>query len=320
MYVLLFLFISIFSFASASDSDSQIAHYIGGEEATNLDMFSAAGITSTKPINQQFSSDDSYNLGISNKIYSFSITGSINLNSDKGLVRIILIDSNQKEYLVYEAYPLLVNDNNFRIVDFCEESCSLNGVNPSSLKIQIVDATLTLESVGYSGSMSDLDSEVQSVGVDQYNQQKKIAQDTFKSQKINSQMPTEGRRWIAGPTSISRLSYSEKKKLFYKPDGTPLDDLPNLQGFEYYKGGIFDIDPEPGASIIQSASNYPASWDYRNWHGKNVITPVKDQGSCASCWAYGALASVEALANVYYNQQLNLDISEQDSFAHSFSF
>jgi len=46
-----------------------------------------------------------------------------------------------------------------------------------------------------------------------------------------------------------------------------------------------------------------------NWKTAGGVTPVKDQGSCGSCWAYASAAELEAMIKIYYGQTLNL--SEQ---------
>jgi len=56
---------------------------------------------------------------------------------------------------------------------------------------------------------------------------------------------------------------------------------------------------------------YPDELDYRNFQGQNWMTSVKNQGNCGSCWAFATVGIVESFLNLYYNQHLDLDLSEQ---------
>jgi len=57
----------------------------------------------------------------------------------------------------------------------------------------------------------------------------------------------------------------------------------------------------------------PASLDWRNYYGKDWITPIKDQGQCGSCWAFGTIAAYEADAKIASNNpDYNPNIAEQD--------
>lgn len=38
-----------------------------------------------------------------------------------------------------------------------------------------------------------------------------------------------------------------------------------------------------------------------NWAQKNVLPPVKNQGSCGSCWAFSAVAVLESTNFIYNN-------------------
>ena len=55
------------------------------------------------------------------------------------------------------------------------------------------------------------------------------------------------------------------------------------------------------------SSSLPDSVD---WRSKGIVSPIKNQGHCGSCWAFSAVSSVESAAALKHN---NLEqLSEQN--------
>jgi len=117
--------------------------------------------------------------------------------------------------------------------------------------------------------------------------------------RINMQIQLQGLEWAAGETSLAYLSHEEKKQRL---------------------GAIIPLyeDPEKFA-YIQEKGGLPNSIDWRSIEGKNYMTTVKNQGSCGSCWAFGACGVVEIMYNIekgFYSTQLiaNTKTNQFDSY------
>jgi|GEM_PF-3940723 len=264
-----------------------------------------------KKINFDISGEfsDNFPLNTNDPIYYFSVDGDIELKTKKSFLKIVLTDKNNKEYLVYETYPLIADGSSFSFSDSCEETCILDGVYPVSYKVEGYKTTYKIKKTSVIDKFELLSSTVKTYGIPYEQKRLKEEKEKLKIQKLNEEIKKKGGGWVAGETSVSRLSYEEKKKLVGIKSG-PFK-IPNFGGLEYYKSGVFEFPSEKEIKQSVTASSFVSSFDYRNWHGVNWIPPVKDQGGCASCWAFSSLGIVESGINLYYNQRLNIDLSEQ---------
>lgn len=234
------------------------------------------------------------------KIYGLAVTAEIQLESEESLVRLLLVDNNFQEHLIYEGYALLEDELSWSIDELCEETAVLEGIKAHSVKIEIQNATLQLNNLVFSTQLDP------SVKINQVKREKKQAQNEEKINKINKNLRAKGKKWVAGYTSVAELTYEEKKQLFGQ------STFP--AGFEYYAGGVISAsssDSEEPSLKSATASPYVNEFDWRNRHGKNWISPIADQGLCGSCWAFAAAGATEAMVNLYFNQQINLNLSEQ---------
>jgi len=235
-----------------------------------------------------------------NSITGLAVSAVITLdNEETSEVRIILVDKNYEEYLVYEAHSLL-ESGSFTVDQLCEETCILENVRVGSLRIEVTDATVELQSLTCTRSIG------QGVDIEKEKRDKKLAQNDDKINRINQRLKEKGRSWIAGPTEVGEMTYAEKKSLFGQ------STFP--AGFEFYAGGVITTGDDTESIGLKSAtaSQYVDDWDWRNRHGRNWISPVANQSSCGSCWAFAAAGATEAMVNLFFNQLLNLNLSEQE--------
>ncbi len=101
--------------------------------------------------------------------------------------------------------------------------------------------------------------------------------DDAELEAIRAAIEAAGADWQAGHTSVSALPPEERAALT----------------------GAFPPSPGPDDPIVEAEEGrgLPSSFDWRD-HNGNWMTPIRDQGSCGSCWAFAGVAMMEARYNI----------------------
>lgn len=270
--------------------------------------------------NTILSNDTSISLNYNRPISGLAISGKTILDKDKNaIVRIILIDNNSTEYLVFEDFCMFPNEYEHVFTNFAIETAVLENIIPIEVKIFINKARLELSqivAVPEEKKISPQELKLKRGNI-------LTAQEEYLIDRWNRLNRETKQYWVAGKTSISSLPYADKKNIFGATDNCFLSD-----GLEYYAGGFFFVKNHTSDSsnisqqdweIRDATPTYVESFDWRNRHGKNWMTSVKNQidpyndtTGNGGCWAFGSLSALEVHANLYYNQLLDLDLSEQE--------
>lgn len=110
---------------------------------------------------------------------------------------------------------------------------------------------------------------------------------------VKNAIKAKAAKWVAEETSVSKLSPEEKKmRVGLKTKVREEEEAPLLS--------------------VQLETTLPATLDWRAYNGVNYVTPIRNQGSCGSCWAFGTSAALEAVTNIKNNTPgYDLNLAEQ---------
>ena len=247
--------------------------------------------------------DTIVDLNMRKTITGLSVSGVISFFDDEtSFARIILKDDYGYDYLVYESYPPLTDSNETMFNNVAIETLFLSDISAKSIKIEIKDAALKLSTINYSTSRFTENDKIFIGGISQ-------EQVSYIVDKLNYNLKKRNMTWRAKITPMSIMTYEDKKNLYG-------GKVPQTYGFDHYAGGVFVVPGSLTSTISQrsntQSSQYVSEWDWRNRHGKNWMTSVKDQSTCNTCWAFAAIGTTEAYTNLFFNDTINLNLSEQE--------
>ena len=256
-------------------------------------------------IDSSFYSSELVCLITNGPISSLSVTADVKLYNYESYVRILLSDLEyEQDYLVYEAfYPLNDLDTQYYVEDYAYESKMLYNLSNVIVRVEIHNGEYYFSRVCYSNNPYEWDKDQ----FDKDKRQLKSTQDSMILSALNQRIKEKNYLWVAGSTSVSELYYDQRKDML--PKNTE-NEIPNLQGLEYYKGGVFEVLSDSVQNRATYTSNYVDEFDWRKRHGENWLTPSKTQ-SCNHCWVYCPVSVAESSVNLYFNQHIDYDLSEQ---------
>lgn len=277
-----------------------MAFPFAGKATTASKAFRArASLNKAQAFALHLAQSDTIPLTSRNAVYALGIDATIQQPREASFVRIVLEDTEGHNYLVAESDRFRNDTTTIQLSQYCEETALLGGITPACLKCYLAgDATLTLTGIHTSDEepMRQQSTSKESATAIKEAQVQDIVD------RINAYNVRHGKLWQAGVTNQALKRINELGAL-----GKADAYLANMQ---YYVGGLYEIG-ERQRSAYTYQSPYVDSFDWRNRHGKNWITSIKDQEENGPCSIFAAVGATEALTNLYYNDTINLDLSEQ---------
>ncbi|MFH1681723.1 MAG: C1 family peptidase [Candidatus Eisenbacteria bacterium] len=116
--------------------------------------------------------------------------------------------------------------------------------------------------------------------------------------------------WTVETREIGGDSYTAECAVCVDENGAEIGSVEELMGLadRALRGFGAPVDPDRAAGIRPSAPGRALPTSY-NWCDLGGCTPVKSQGSCGSCWAFGTAAPLEC--NIKIKDGVTVNLSEQ---------
>jgi C1A family cysteine protease len=129
-----------------------------------------------------------------------------------------------------------------------------------------------------------------------------MSEEKLTAEQIQSQIKAAGYDWEVGETPISQLSREEQELRL---------------GLDVDEDDVARIERALEAAALRAVRQfeYSSERDWRNKDGNNWVTPVRNQGACGSCVAFGTVATIECQARIQHGDiSWSPNLSEADLF------
>jgi hypothetical protein len=298
-------------------------------------------------IENTFYSDDTISPFSGQTTYGLGITADIDLYSDTAYIRVIVSNGSDLEYLIFESYTMLDTIWSFGISQEGFETSFFDAYQPENIIIQAKDASIHIYQINMATQYVSDASNLQ--------KQTKRAKDLDIINRINTYLQNNDLIWEAGETYYSSLYYHQKKKTFgpeYQPIGfeyyiggvfapfyantyihyDPTYEI--VQAFDWRnRHGVFDTlspyhdgDTERMSGWMteikcQSGCWVNSQWEcpdnvyFYNWVEYCEDTLGGEYRETNECAVFCCIGAIEGLLNIYYNEHLDYDLSEQQMWA-----
>jgi C1A family cysteine protease len=119
----------------------------------------------------------------------------------------------------------------------------------------------------------------------------------------------------AAPGDVEAIQKAiQSQKAHWQTGSTPYTDY-TLEQKKAMLGALLPPNPEIRKNLPlfpYQVAQVDQEVDWRNRNGHNWVTPIRDQGQCGSCWAFGCVAALESAMLISANApNYMIDLSEQ---------